>query len=519
MKHIHIPTFFVFGVSIFCISEEHFDMANAIQYCWTGAFVILFLTYYFAMICSGKCMQLPKDRMMKTVCVLGILEVIYAVLQLFGLVPDNFRYAYFSGSLNNPAIFGMFLSFCMPVCVYYAVKSVGREQTLWEVAAMIFGVFVVLSNSRTAILASVCGIAVILLMEMKSLHRFICNRRYRTIGMVGLVIVFTALYFYKQDSADGRVLIWTVCLEMVKDRPWLGWGFDGYIAQYMNYQADYLTAHPDSPFVMLAGETQSPFNEFLHAALVYGIPCALLLVGILLWTIWYIYKRVKEYKSILLGLVFVLIIWCLFSYPFNIPFVWLIILFVGLSMVDDTSNVPFRKFCMVSVIMIGAVGMYSLYVAGSRDIRRLILQERAMEDADDEVMEEYEKMYKDYSDDYMFIYNYGALLHLRGEYEKSLEVFEAGTDYLSDYNMMLLMGDDYQKLKRYDLAIVCYRRAGEMIPSRYLPLYYQMKLYIEKADTVNVHEIANMILNKENKIKKSKITRQIINEAKECLDY
>ena len=139
----------------------------------------------------------------------------------------------------------------MPVCVYYAVKSVGREQTLWEVAAMIFGVFVVLSNSRTAILASVCGIAVILLMEMKSLHRFICNRRYRTIGMVGLVIVFTALYFYKQDSADGRVLIWTVCLEMVKDRPWLGWGFDGYIAQYMNYQADYLTAHPDSPFVML----------------------------------------------------------------------------------------------------------------------------------------------------------------------------------------------------------------------------------------------------------------------------
>ena len=85
--------------------------------------------------------------------------------------------------------------------------------------------------------------------------------------------------------------------------------------------------------------------------------------------------------------------------------------------------------------------------------------------------------------------------------------------------MMLLMGDDYQKLKRYDLAIVSYRRAGEMIPSRYLPLYYQMKLYIEKADTVNVHEIANMILNKENKIKKSKITRQIINEAKECLDY
>ena len=28
---------------------------------------------------------------------------------------------------------------------------------------------------------------------------------------------------------------------------------------------------------------------------------------------------------------------------------------------------------------------------------------------------------------------------------------------------MLLIGDDYQKLKQYDLAIASYKRAGEMI--------------------------------------------------------
>lgn len=132
----YIPTFFIFGVSIFCISAEHFDMANAIQFYWTGAFVILILTYYLTMICLGRQVILPKDKIMKTVCTLGILEVIYAILQLFGLVPDNYRYAYFSGSLNNPAIFGMLLSFCIPMCVYYAVKSIGREQTEWEVLSI-----------------------------------------------------------------------------------------------------------------------------------------------------------------------------------------------------------------------------------------------------------------------------------------------------------------------------------------------------------------------------------------------
>lgn len=494
-------------------------MANAIQYCWTGAFVILILTYYLAMRCFGRQVMLPKDKIMKTVCALGIFEVIYAILQLFGLVPDNFRYAYFSGSLNNPAIFGMLLSFCIQVCVYYVVKSVGREQILWEIMAMVFGVFIVLSDSRTAILASICGVAVILLIEVKSLHRLVCNRRYGTFGIAFLAIAFAALYFYKKDSADGRVLIWAVCLEMIKDKPWSGWGFDGYIAQYMNYQADYLKAHPDSPFILLAGETQNPFNEFLHAALVCGVPCALLLVGVLTWTIWYICKRVKEHRSILLAIVFVLVIWCLFSYPFSIPFAWLVILFVVLSIVDAAvPHIPSCRLCVVSVLTVGSLGMYSLGIAGARDIRRLFLQERAMYCSDDEVMKEYESMYKDYSDDYMFIYNYGALLHLRGDYEKSIEVFKTGAKYLSDYNMMLLMGDDYQKQKLYDLAIDCYRRAGEMIPSRYLPLYYQMKLYLEKGDTVKAHGIAGMIIDKENKIKKSKITQQIIKEAKECLN-
>ena len=32
MKHIHIPTFIVFGISIFCISTEHFDFAITLQY-------------------------------------------------------------------------------------------------------------------------------------------------------------------------------------------------------------------------------------------------------------------------------------------------------------------------------------------------------------------------------------------------------------------------------------------------------------------------------------------------------
>ena len=519
MKHIHIPTFIIFGVCILCISTEHFEFVCAFQYYWAGTFAILILTYFLSMVCMGKHIILPKDKIMKTVCLIGLLEALYSVVQLFGIVPDNFRYAYFSGSLNNPAIFGMFMSFCIPISVYYWVRASGTKQTIWEVIALTFGVFVVLSNSRTAILSSILGTAVILVMEQKSLQRFITNKQYRNIGIALILITLITLYFYKRNSADGRVLIWIVSLEMIKDNPWFGWGFDGYIAQYMNYQADYLNAHPNSPFMLLAGETQNPFNEFLHTAIIYGIPCAIVFIGIIIWAIWYIYARVTEHKSILLSIVCVLIAWCLFCYPLNMPFVWLIILFITLSMINRAVEFPAPKLCMAIILFASAISLRHLALSGIHDFRRLCLQERANNYNNKEVMAEYEEVYKDYYNDYLFIYNYGALLHHRGEFEKSLEVFKDGSKYLSDYNMMLLMADDYQKLKQYDFAVACYKRAGEMIPSRYLPLYYRMQLYLENEDIKKAHEIANQILSKENKIKKSKLTQQIINEAKECLNY
>lgn len=46
-----------------------------------------------------------------------------------------------------------------------------------------------------------------------------------------------------------------------------------------------------------------------------------------------------------------------------------------------------------------------------------------------------------------------------------------------------------------------------------------MELYLETGDMEKAYEIANMIINKKNKIKESKLNQQIINKVKECLNY
>ncbi|MBR6191978.1 MAG: O-antigen ligase family protein [Prevotella sp.] len=515
MKNIHVPTLIILGGSIFCFSTQYFELANTIQRCWTGGFAILLLIYYFAMVCLGKCVTLPKDQIMKTLCILGILEIIFSIIQLFGLLPDNYKYAHFSGSLNNPAIFGMLLSFCVPVSVYFLKYTDGKEKTLWKFLFVIFAVFIILSDSRTAILASACGALLVLLMMEKNLFREkLKKRKFKFLTYIFIVLTFVFLYFYKRDSAEGRFLIWNVCVEMIKEKPLWGWGTDGFYAHYMNYQAEYLKSHAGSPFALLADETQNPFNEFLHIAIVCGVPCCLFFIGIIIGTIWYLCNRRIEHCEVLLGLTLVFVVWCMFCYPLTTPFVWMILSFIALSMIS-LETLP--KPCHAVIFVMCLFCLFLMVKNGYANIRRVSLQEYAMNNHDIQVMDKYESMYREMSSNGLFLYNYAAMLHLNGDYEKSITVFKECSAYINDYNMMLLMGDNYQQMDIPDSAIVYYKRASEMIPNRFLPLYYQMAVYQEQGNNNKAKEIAEIIVHKENKIKKSKTVNEIIKRANECL--
>lgn len=47
MKSFHIPTLIILGGSIFCISEKHFERADAIQIYWTSTSLLLVLIVCF----------------------------------------------------------------------------------------------------------------------------------------------------------------------------------------------------------------------------------------------------------------------------------------------------------------------------------------------------------------------------------------------------------------------------------------------------------------------------------------
>ena len=79
------------------------------------------------------------------------------------------------------------------------------------------------------------------------------------------------LYSQKKDYANGRLLIWNVSVEMIKDKPLFGLGHDTFQAKYMNYQAEYFRNNPNSRYKLLADNVKHPFNEFIKVAVEFGI--------------------------------------------------------------------------------------------------------------------------------------------------------------------------------------------------------------------------------------------------------
>ena len=100
--------------------------------------------------------------------------------------------------------------------------------------------------------------------------------------LVVLVIGF-GLYTIKKGSADGRLLIWQVTSQLIKQKPITGHGSGAFAALYMNEQANWFEAGKGTEVQsMVAGSPEAPFNEVLKLWLEKGL-LAVVVAGVLLY--------------------------------------------------------------------------------------------------------------------------------------------------------------------------------------------------------------------------------------------
>ena len=501
--------------SVFIISGAHFDITLTLKKYWTlvvGS--LLLLVYSIRRLVSSKPETDDHKPLLVSIVLVGILECAFALFQIIKIIPSYNLFYNYTGSFENPAIFAMLLSVCVPVCTWLAFRL--QQKWLWITIGLGLFVFTAFSESRTGLLAAIGGIAVVCLMESERLRKLIFNKYVIALIVLLSVALFAYLYFFKEDSANGRLLIWRVALSMLSDRPILGWGPKGFSSMYMVYQADYLSLHPDSPFLLLADNSAIPFNEFVSVLINYGLVGLLAVVSILALIVVRLFKCRYEHKALLLGLTISIIVWSLFSYPFAVPFMWILVAYIVLCAIygGRTMNVVVGT----SVAMVSVIVFIVSLIRFVPEYRWKLISERSMNGESEEMLPSFKDLSAKMSNNENFIYNWAAELHFAHHYEESAMVFNDNLHQLNDYNVQMLLADDYQHMGNPELAIEHYDEAARMVPSKFLPYYYKMNLYLENGDTVNAVQVAEQIVRKDVKVDRFKSVNKIRSEATDLLN-
>ncbi|HTO16359.1 MAG TPA: O-antigen ligase family protein [Edaphocola sp.] len=392
--------------------------------------------------------KLASFSVLKGLFLVGVLQAFYGLLQFIGKYSSNHNFFAITGSFDNPAGFAAVLSLLFPIGVYWCIKSKRFEQRLifFSVGLVVF--LLIISGSRSGLLAVAISSLIIFAIEFQLLSKIQNLKNLKLYFIPTFIILFISLFFlfkWKPDSANGRLLIWKVSTEMIKEKPLFGYGYKGFQANYMDFQAQYFQKNPQSKFKHLADNIIHPFNEFIKITVNFGICGLLLYLSLLSLILWKLFKSKHSLKSILLGCYTSFIILSSFSYPLHYAPIWL--LFGHLTFVLFSAWLPGKKLSLLTripIIGVCLLGVSFITFKMNNELKWKDIAVKSFQGKTKLMLPNYAKLYPNMRHNELFLYNYGAELNVAGQYKESIMLLNECLSKYNDYDLQMLLADNYQ---------------------------------------------------------------------------
>lgn len=420
----------------------------------------------------------------------------------------------FTGFLHNSGLWGEFVAMTL-ICnigLIHLNKKSKKTSTLLIFVSFIVSFMLYESDSRASWLSFAIGILTFFSpLIIKHLPKSIIIRTGSLLILICLcTYLISGLYSYKKDSADGRILIWKISLEMVKDKPILGYGFDGFRKNYMNYQAAYLQEKQLPETINnLADDNHHAFNEFLRIIIEQGI-IGVIILFIFLTTIGYTIYKYKLYidtvSRTIISCLTALLFFSFFSYPLSTFHInaLIVILLAGLACSSQDTSIWKLQIRSISLIIpysiiffISSVYLFSYSKANSDWLNTL----KGVY-TNDNILEEARKKL---SGNPYFLSTYGKYLNKKKRYSKAASILSQSIKGYPSYYTVMELGISYKAQKKYTEAMHCFYKAMHMIPHKIKPLYFMMELYYDQKDYKSAIQLSNRILCKQPKIRSSEL--------------
>ena len=436
---------------------------------------------------------------------IGVVQAVYGLLHYYSSGSFSFDGIGATGSFDNPAGYASLLALLFPIGLRWWQKSKGIQKIVTGFAILICVVAIVLSYSRAGFIAILVS-AVILVVDFETIAS-VCRHKmvlaFLLIVGIGMCI---ALYLLKPESVLGRLYVWKIAVGMVCDRPFMGYGVDGFERFFMTAQAKFLENHPSSDYALLADNIKHPFNEFILTMVNHGLLGLFFAIACVVTFARLSIVSKRWYSKLLLSMLSSFCTLSMFTYPMHYPFVWLLlIVVVSLLLVDfcpnDISNI--FRWCMVLLCLFVAYHiccrLYDVW-------RWQSVSEYSHKGYTARLLDDYGCLSRGHlKKNGRFLFNYAAELNFTGDYDGSLKVLHDCKNWMLDYDVAMLYVDNLCALRRYDSAMNYVRLAHNMVPCRFVPCYYALRIFREKNDGLNAKRVALDILNKHVKVPSAKV--------------
>lgn len=439
---------------------------------------LLFLLAMRQMLQNGSLtfQQLENGILFMLVCQLtGLL------LQAAGLMSSYSTFFPLTGFNENPNVTAITIAVCIPI-VFDRLKT-SEHPYFFMMLFIVSVIFFFILGCRTAYI----GLAIIIVVRISFSDKIqggVCRINKKKVWYMGtfllllLVLVAIALYKIKEDSSDGRLLIWKISTEMLTSHP-QGWGIGMFEHHYNLCQSEYFSKGVSTKTEeMLAGVVYMAYNDYLEHGVEAGI------VGMLFLSLFYIalaFKAYKERKIVALSIICAAIAMSLVNFIYAAIQPWLILLcYSSYVMNSEGKDIVVRKGLSTgSHIATLVICILLMRTYTEKILAQMSLKQYEGKYTREEVIkvEEVETLSNHIGTSEAYWRFLGKLYYRIGDYKKALNNNQKASCYSADPSVFFSIFDCYDKIGETEKGLGYLYLVKNMIPQNLTSRMLLMQWY------------------------------------------
>lgn len=264
---------------------------------YNGLYTNLLLVILFTVLACIPCDLARLRRLFRLLALMMLFVCLYAFVQYIGVDPifNNGPGARPVSSIGNPVALAVVVLLTLPFVVVEAIRASSTKQRVnFAFTGLLFIITLLVTGSRGPLLVLIGAVVVSgliwLAMYFRSGNRV--SMRVLSLLVLGcLLLVGSAVYLKTSGrltlgpAFQVRFVFFDVALEMIKDTPMFGYGFESFRAAYPIYRPPVSQVILDAYKDTVVTPTMV-HNDYLQLAVDNGLPAAvfyLIFVGVLVW--------------------------------------------------------------------------------------------------------------------------------------------------------------------------------------------------------------------------------------------